>query len=364
MWDSNATRKGMWDDFKKIEKKVHSSKVKKEKTTLEKCSICMNNMVGDIHELVCRHQFHHHCIKDLFCVYMSDRCPLCRANYKYQPSKKRKPKRRMRNKMLKYNTNQWGVMTRQKCADMHYYFVSRKVSMPFLKQMIEVLIIRYDYNFIKYFGDTIFLYTQEKPSCTGGLVYQNRDLKIKDFYKQEAFRQALIPLPLRIEDNESDSEDESDDEDEVLTITFDQIAYIEQLDQQEYDDDVRICNMYNVEQKILDHLYHITPGFNVSYLENKAIRLGHISNLQNWVRGQIFIEAIDAEEMYLQCDIHVFDDLIKMVPDNEEWITFITDWKDDFNQQDEYWTFMRSVTHPDGGIVYEEVMDWFSNNMH
>ena len=51
---------------------------KKEKIN-EKCSICQENMIGNIKLKFCHHNFHKSCIKEWFKIKQS--CPLCRTEF-------------------------------------------------------------------------------------------------------------------------------------------------------------------------------------------------------------------------------------------------------------------------------------------
>lgn len=391
--------------------------------SIEKCSICMNNMIGQIHELICKHQFHHSCIKDLFCVYMNDKCPLCRANYTYQPSKKQKPKKNMRNKMLKHNTNRYGIMTREKCADMHFFFKSRKIDISFLKRMIFVLSTRGDYNFIRYTKDIIILSKTDTLATGARLLYQNRDLTFADFAEQEQFRQELHPIEYPIENNESDESDEdteseSDEEksdndtefieqhnivswantfnlnvfhmtqlfrrfhhfigvihglqnmygDDANILMHQTLLHVHSLspyhdgEELDYCDDERVCNMYNIEQSLLNHLYNIHPGFNIYDIERQALSGNHMDEYVIWVRNQIFEVAIDQEILVLE-NIQDINELNELAPHDIEYGNLIDELLLQYEEDNEDGLFLEQVRDNQSNI-FQTIMDYFSRNMH
>lgn len=188
----------------------------------ERCSICMNDMYDKL-ILKCGHKFHHLCIKELFCIYLSDKCPLCRDKFSYQPSKKRKSKRNLRKKILKINTNIYGVMERQKCADLYYYFHSRGVKMPFLIKMIKRLTERCDYNYIKYTIKFISLHKGPIPNTEKRILYySNEDRSKEDEDNQEILRRELHPYDLDGEIKQQFSD--------TYNVTLEQVRYMHFLD--------------------------------------------------------------------------------------------------------------------------------------
>ena len=394
---------------------------------MDKCSICMNMMTSHYHELACTHRFHHSCIKELFCIYMDDRCPLCRTNYKYQPSKKRKAKRTLRNKILKHHTNAQGIMTRIQCANMHYYFVSRKISMPFLKRMGDVLRTRGDYNFIRYTRDIISLYKIPYRNSKEELCYQNRDLKQVDFHKQEMFRRYLYPVQ-EPEPEPEEEEDEAEDEEwdpiaeraqlnqegliYAIADTYDlnvfhiqqifraftnfrrELEILEEADNsggpelmheillhildgwdrtttgQDYNNDVRICNMYNVEQDLLDQLIQTSEGasFNIAEIENTAAEIGYLNNLQDWVRAKLFELVIDYET-HILWGTHDFDDLVGILPHDSEYEDFLIKLRDEYQPINGCETFMQSasgynLSSHNGDSAFTAILTWWGNNRH
>lgn len=61
--------------------------IKKERKNRNKnednCSICLDQMRNNNIILPCNHKFHNKCIKKLFITFHDNKCPLCRAKYKY-----------------------------------------------------------------------------------------------------------------------------------------------------------------------------------------------------------------------------------------------------------------------------------------
>lgn len=53
------------------------------------CSICFDNNNNSI-ELHCGHKFHHHCIRRLYYIFKSNKCPLCRKEFDYKLNKNNK----------------------------------------------------------------------------------------------------------------------------------------------------------------------------------------------------------------------------------------------------------------------------------
>lgn len=151
--------------------------------TSEICSICMNGL-GQYAELKCGHKYHHNCIKELFCMYKDDRCPMCREKYTYQPSIKCKPMQRLRRRMWKKYSNEYGLMDRETIANLHYWFKSRKINVYFLKRLVDILckdmFSAYDYVF--YHKDCITLFIYEEPLEEAAIAIKNRD--IPDFMDQ------------------------------------------------------------------------------------------------------------------------------------------------------------------------------------
>ncbi len=55
----------------------------KKDMLIDDCSICTEKLY-DFMTLDCSHKFHARCIRELFFIYMQDRCPICRSNYVYK----------------------------------------------------------------------------------------------------------------------------------------------------------------------------------------------------------------------------------------------------------------------------------------
>ncbi len=218
-------------------------------------------------KLKCGHQFHHSCIKELFCIYLSDKCPMCRDKFSYQPSKKRKSMRRLRNKILKLNTNSHGFMERKKCADLYYYFHSRKVKMSFLIKMARRLRERRDYNYIKYTKDIISLHKSPILATGEKIIYINRDMSDKDEAEQEQFRRELHPYVLGLYNGEQrefeitrlDREDNYNGEREFIYIAVG--SEIDQLEEKIGRNEIAFSNTYNVTLAQIAYMFLLNPTF-------------------------------------------------------------------------------------------------------
>lgn len=144
-------------------------------TKEDKCSICMHIMTQCV-ILECGHIFHHQCIKELFCVYLNDKCPMCRERFAYQPSKHYKPMKRLRKRMIKYNSNDNNLLEREKVADMHYFFKRHKVKVHFIKKITDLLQkdVNYDYDYVMYNKKDITLFLENCPITSDRRIYLNQ----------------------------------------------------------------------------------------------------------------------------------------------------------------------------------------------
>ncbi len=128
----------------------------------KKCSICLEK-ITQCATLGCGHCFHHECIKILFCIYMNDKCPLCKTTYTYKPSNHRKSRQNLRKKIIDKNANCCGRIDRQLIVDIRHYFIKHDVYIPFVEKMVDAL---YEFandiiNYIEYTKEWIYMY--EKP---------------------------------------------------------------------------------------------------------------------------------------------------------------------------------------------------------
>lgn len=127
------------------------------------CSICLVKMTQHT-QLVCGHRFHHNCIKTLFCIYMDDKCPICKAKFAYQPSHSRKSRQHLRQRILNKNKNCCGRIDREEIVHIRHYFMKHKIYIPFLERMVKILYEDADenINYIEYTKEWIFLYEKER----------------------------------------------------------------------------------------------------------------------------------------------------------------------------------------------------------
>lgn len=65
------------------------------------CSICLIDITSREKKLQCGHSFHESCITTLYFLYLSNKCPICRAEYTYILPKFNKQKKRLKKYILK-----------------------------------------------------------------------------------------------------------------------------------------------------------------------------------------------------------------------------------------------------------------------
>lgn len=137
----------------------------------KECSICLQK-IKQYTRLVCGHCFHHQCIKILFCIYLDDKCPLCKHKYTYQPSRKRKSTQRLRKKIIDRNKNCCDRISRDNIIKLRQYFMKRKIYISFLEKIVDILNTQVsdNINYIEYTNKWIYLYERERHYQDGLII--------------------------------------------------------------------------------------------------------------------------------------------------------------------------------------------------
>lgn len=114
------------------------------------CSICRNTIGKDHVKLKCGHKFDHQCIKTAFCVYQTDKCPMCRRVFSYQPSLRQRSMARLKKLMWKRYSNSNKVMQRNDVVSLNDWFKQHKVNIPFLNRIQSALMHNHEYEYVFY----------------------------------------------------------------------------------------------------------------------------------------------------------------------------------------------------------------------
>ncbi len=146
MYQKSLIQKAQQDATKKLEeikkKMIIIRSLYDKKTIIEdNCAICYDKFdmysYNDVLTLGCDHTFHHSCIRNMLFIYMDDKCPLCRSKFKYKFKACRKTKKKLKEKILKYYSNECNRIEVCKLLELTLFLSEKDIIFGFLNDFIH-----------------------------------------------------------------------------------------------------------------------------------------------------------------------------------------------------------------------------------
>lgn len=147
-WENDKTRYNTYK-LKILQKEMIDIKKRREKKIIieDQCAICfekfyINKMsltisFNDILTLGCDHTFHHSCIRNMLFLYMDDKCPLCRAKFKYKFTACHKIKRRLKKKIIKHISSENNNVEICKLMDLAEFLNEKEIFFSFINNFLN-----------------------------------------------------------------------------------------------------------------------------------------------------------------------------------------------------------------------------------
>ncbi len=104
--------------------------------------ICYDDVVDNGYDISCKHVMHESCIRKLYYMYMSNKCPMCRRVFKYAYNPSKKQKRRLTKKMISHYFNDDKRMNVDTFISLYVHISEGNAFMPqWLTNVMKLLFI-------------------------------------------------------------------------------------------------------------------------------------------------------------------------------------------------------------------------------